>query len=99
MQEGYPSLIGCAIVQKVPYGKGSIWQRGTLPSPNDYRKLLRMACAEAGISIPEVTGTVTVVPRKGTNREGLIWMNVKSCLREEITEHKILKLKLKIVLC
>jgi len=31
-----------------------------------------MACADLEISVPQVSGNVTVVPRKGNGREGLI---------------------------
>lgn len=72
--EGYASIIGTALVQKVPCGKGAIWLLGTLPDSKDLQKLMAMVCAEAGIEVPEVTGTVTVIPRSGENRRGLILM-------------------------
>jgi beta-galactosidase GanA len=72
--EGYASIIGTALVQKVPCGKGAIWLLGTLPDSKDLQKLMAMVCAEAGIEVPEVTGTVTVIPRSGENRQGLILM-------------------------
>lgn len=71
VKEGF-GLEGCALVQKIPCGKGSVWLLGTIPSKEDLQKLIRMACAEAGVSIPRVTGNLAVVPRKGAVREGLI---------------------------
>ena len=44
------------------------------PDSKDLQKLMAMVCAEAGIEVPEVTGTVTVIPRSGENRQGLILM-------------------------
>jgi beta-galactosidase GanA len=72
--EGYAFIIGTALVQMVPCGKGAIWLLGTLPDSKDLQKLMAMVCAEAGIEVPEVTGTVTVIPRSGENRQGLILM-------------------------
>ena len=66
--EGYASIIGTALVQKVPCGKGAIWLLGTLPDSKDLQKLMAMVCAEAGIEVPEVTGTVTVGIGKGSDK-------------------------------
>ena len=74
--EGYAPLIGTALVQKVPCGKGAIWLLGTLPDGKDLQKLMAMVCAEAGIEVPEVSGTLTVIPRSGENRRGLILAEV-----------------------
>ena len=72
--EGYSSLLGTALIQKIPCGKGSVWLLGTIPNREDFQKLVRMVCAEAGIAVPTVTGSVTAVPRSGNGREGLILM-------------------------
>lgn len=72
--EGYAPIIGTALVQKIPFGKGAIWLLGTVPNQADLQKLMAMVCAEAGIEVPEVTGSVTVIPRSGENRRGLILM-------------------------
>ena len=74
--EGYPSLIGSALVQKIPCGKGAIWLLGTTPNEADLQKLLRQVCAEAGIPLPAVTGTLAVIPRSGNGRKGLILMEI-----------------------
>ena len=47
---------------------------GTDPDPADLQKLMAMVCADAGIQVPETTGTVTVIPRSGNGRKGLILM-------------------------
>ena len=72
--EGYASVVGTALAQKIPVGKGAIWLLGTIPNEADLQKLMKMVCAEAGIPVPEMSGTVTVVPRAGESRRGLILM-------------------------
>lgn len=70
--EGYPSLVGKALIQKIPCGKGAIWLLGTIPNAEDLQKLMDLVCKDAGIQVPEVSGTVTAIPRRGENRRGLI---------------------------
>ncbi len=70
--EGYAPILGTALVQKVPYGKGAIWLLGTIPDEEDLQKLMKLVCADAGIALPEMSGTVTAIPRIGENRRGLI---------------------------
>lgn len=70
--EGYASVVGCPVIQKIPCGKGFVWLLGTVPNAGDLRKLMKMVCGEAGVPVPETTGTVTVVPRVGESRRGLI---------------------------
>ena len=74
--EGYASVVGTALVQKIPVGQGAVWLLGTIPKEEDLRRLLAMVCGEACIPLPEMTGTVTVIPRRGENRRGLILMEV-----------------------
>ena len=70
--EGYSSILGTALIQKIPYGKGAIWLLGTIPNEEDLQKLMDLVCKDAGIPVPETTGTVTAIPRKGETRRGLI---------------------------
>ena len=70
--EGYPSLVSKALIQKIPCGKGAIWLLGTIPNAEDLQKLMDLVCKDAGIRVPEVSGTVTAIPRRGENRRGLI---------------------------
>ena len=72
--EGYASVVGTALAQKIPVGKGAIWLLGTIPNEADLQKLMKMVCDEAGIPVPEMSGTVTVIPRVGESRRGLILM-------------------------
>lgn len=72
--EGYAPIVGSALVQKIPCGKGAVWLLGTIPNEADLRKLMAMVCYDAGMELPEMTGTVTVIPRVGENRRGLILM-------------------------
>jgi glycosidase len=37
-----------------------------------YQKLIRLVCEDAGIAVPEATGTITAIPRSGNGRQGLI---------------------------
>ena len=68
---GY-DLEGNAIVQKIPCGKGSVWILGTVPSNDDFKKLITMVMSDVGVELPDCSGSVTVIPRKGAGREGLI---------------------------
>lgn len=70
--EGYNALLGGALLQKIPFGKGTIWLLGTVPSESDMKKIVRAVCADVGICVPEVTGRVLAVPRVGETRRGLI---------------------------
>ena len=70
--DGYSSLIGSALIQKIPCGKGQVWILGTVPTTDDLKKLMRQVCDEAGIALPQVSGELTVIPRSGNGREGLI---------------------------
>ena len=74
--EGYPSIVGTALVQKIPVGQGAVWLLGTIPNEADLQKLMKMVCADAGVPVPEMSGTVTVIPRVGENRRGLILVEV-----------------------
>ena len=74
--EGYASVVGTALVQKIPVGQGAVWLLGTIPNEADLQKLMKMVCADAGVPVPEMSGTVTVVPRVGENRRGLILVEV-----------------------
>ena len=70
--EGYKSMQGGALLQKIHYGKGTIYLLGSYPARADMEKLIRLVCSDVGITLPEVSGHVIAVPRKGENREGLI---------------------------
>ena len=72
--DGYKSLLGGALLQKVHYGKGTIYLLGTVPAKKDLCKLIKMICKDLGIALPEVSGRVVAVPRKGEKRNGLILM-------------------------
>ncbi|MBQ4322608.1 MAG: beta-galactosidase [Clostridia bacterium] len=72
--DGYESMKGGALLQKIHYGKGVIYLLGTLPSEADMKKIVRLVCADVGIAIPETSGRVLAIPRKGDHREGLILM-------------------------
>lgn len=74
--KGYASVVGTALVQKIPVGKGAIWLLGTIPNEADLQKLMAMVCADAGIPVPQATGTVTAIPRSGNGRRGLILMEI-----------------------
>ncbi len=76
--EGYKSMQGGALLQKIPCGKGTVWLLGTIPSPEDMQKIIRLACADLNISVPEASGKVTAIPRKGNGREGLILMETSN---------------------
>lgn len=70
--EGYPAVVGSALAQKITVGKGAVWLLGTIPNERDLQKLMNMVCAEAGVPMPEMSGTLAAIPRAGENRRGLI---------------------------
>jgi len=74
--EGYASVVGTALVQKIPVGRGAVWLLGTVPDEEDLRKLMDLICKDAGIPVPEMSGTITVIPRMGENRRGLILVEI-----------------------
>ncbi len=68
----YSSLIGKAVVQKIKVGKGEVILVGSIPSEEDLQKIIAIAAADAGIQLPEVTGELSVIPRVGEEKSGLI---------------------------
>ena len=70
--EGYPAVVGSALAQKITVGKGAVWLLGTIPNERDLQKLMNMVCTEAGVPVPEMSGTLAAIPRAGENRRGLI---------------------------
>ncbi|MBE6618651.1 MAG: beta-galactosidase [Ruminococcaceae bacterium] len=89
--EGYPTLVGKASIIRKKVGKGVVYIIGTVPSEADMRKIIDMACADAGVTGYEISGTLVVAPRKGEKDEGLIVAECKNesgsiVLKDEMTD-------------
>ncbi len=74
--EGYESVKGLATVQKIKVGKGTVWIVGALTNEDEMKALMRTILSDTGISLPTVSGNVTVIEREGNGRRGLILMEV-----------------------
>lgn len=74
--EGYDSVKGLATVQKIKVDKGAVWIIGTMTNADDMKELLKTILADAGIALPDISGDVTVIERRGKNRQGLILMEI-----------------------
>ncbi len=64
---GYSSLVGKAVIFRVPYGKGQIIVLGTNPDPKDLQKLIRMTAARGYA----VEGQVAAAQRLGSTTRGI----------------------------
>ena len=58
--------------QRVTVGKGCVIVLGTVPSENDMKNLIALACAQGGVAVPQVTGEVMAVRRSGEAGEGVM---------------------------
>lgn len=74
LTEGHSALVGKPILLKKSVGKGSVILLGTVPSPEDMRKIIDMACGGQGLVPLRLQGKIVAVPRKGEGIEGLILM-------------------------
>jgi len=70
--EGYPTLVGKAVVLKKRVGKGIVYLLGTVPAAEEMAQIIEMACRDAGVSGYQLEGALVVAPRRGEAGEGLI---------------------------
>lgn len=70
---GHSAIVGKAVALQVKVGAGKIILLGSIPSEEDLEKIVRLAAAGTDIEIPETTGDMAVVPRKGNGRSGMIF--------------------------
>ena len=74
---GHKEVIGGAVLQCFPVGKGFVYVLGTLPDTKDMNKLITAVCEKANIPCNTTTGdSILVSPRKGAETEGVIVMDV-----------------------
>ena len=74
---GHKEIIGGAVLQCFPVGKGFVYILGTLPDEKDARELIAAVCARAGIPCGgNYSDSVIVSPRKGGNTSGVILADV-----------------------
>ena len=74
---GHKEIIGGAVMQCFPVGKGFVYVLGTLPSEKDMNKLISMVCEKAKIPYNVTEGdSIIVSPRKGETIEGIILVDV-----------------------
>ena len=72
VSQGYPSLVGTSVLQRIPVGKGFVYLLGTLPEEGAMGRLLDGIIHEAALRRYEIEGEIAVVPRRGEEIEGLI---------------------------
>ncbi|MBQ2881869.1 MAG: beta-galactosidase [Clostridia bacterium] len=89
--DGYPTLIGKATVLRKKVGKGVVYVLGAVPTKESMTKIIGMASDDADICRYDISGSIAVIPRKGSEFEGLI---ISECgnssgsivLKEEMTD-------------
>lgn len=69
---GYSATVGKAVAFKKRVGKGCVIVVGTLPSAEDFTRILALAQAESGVQRIETSGGITVAERRGNGRSGLM---------------------------
>ena len=69
---GYSTLIGKTVYGRYRVGKGWVFLLGTMPSKNDFYRILDLACEEAGIVRCNSSGNIIATRRKGESEEGII---------------------------
>jgi beta-galactosidase len=69
---GHSALVGKTVISKFNYGKGKIILCGTVLEAKDYVRLVNISLGEAGITAYKTEGTLTVVPRVGNEKSGII---------------------------
>ena len=69
--DGYPTLIGKAIIFAKQVGKGRVIVLGTIPSPADMQKLADYSLSLSGASRLTIEGTVAAARRTGPAEEGI----------------------------
>jgi len=67
----YSTLAGCALVFEKKLGKGAIVVLGTLPSPEDGKRLLMYALEKSGTSRFSIEGKVAAAYREGEGLQGI----------------------------
>ena len=71
---GHKAIEGKSLVIRRKAGKGCVILLGTVPSAADMQRIVKIACAESGVRVPEVDGSVMVSPRSGEAGEGVIFV-------------------------
>ncbi|MCQ2450110.1 MAG: beta-galactosidase [Clostridia bacterium] len=76
--KGHKDVIGGAVLQCFPVGKGFVYVLGTLPDEKDMAKLITGVCQKANIPCNTTEGDLLIVsPRKGENTSGVIVLDVR----------------------
>ena len=77
VKDGHKEIVGGAVLQCYPVGKGFVYVLGTLPDDKDIRKLITLICKKADIPCDNTDGgTIIVSPRKGEKTAGVILADV-----------------------
>ena len=75
--DGHKEIIGGAVLQCFPVGKGFVYVLGTLPDEKDMNKLITAVCERANIPCNLIEGnSIMVSTRKGEDTEGVILVDV-----------------------
>lgn len=69
---GYSAAEGLSPVFMKQVGRGTVIILGAMMQPADQEKILRIALDRAGVSCPDMSGSVLVCPRSGEGREGVV---------------------------
>lgn len=69
---GHSAIEGLSVLARARVGKGCVILLGTVPDAAAIKKIAQIACAESGVSIPEVEGEIIVSPRSGEAGEGIM---------------------------
>lgn len=70
--KGHSELVGKSVIASFDCGKGKIILCGAMLDRDELTKLAKLALDMAGIKQRKVEGKLTVVPRKGDGRDGLV---------------------------
>ena len=70
--DGHKSIRGHAVLSEFSVGLGKVIVLGSVPSAKDMQRLIRKACADAGVALPEVDGEVMIARREGEAGRGFI---------------------------
>ena len=77
VKSGHKEIIGGAVLQRFPVGKGFVYVLGTLPDKKDADKLIKTVLKQANIDFAETQNdSIIVSPRAGENTSGVILADV-----------------------
>ena len=87
----HSAIKGKSLVMSFPVGRGQILLLGSIPSPDDLKRIFTLALDRAGVKLPKITGELAVIPRSGAAGDGLILAEIGNhpasiALEEKMTD-------------